>query len=139
MVSKMNVFLEDFRKGGGHLRSKKFCFKIFGIGQWNFFGGIIPFQKKNCCKQSQHFFPKKGRGGVKGSDLTQISQIWLRFDLDIWSKKRQVKPLIFPKISTQKNIRDYLGIFPKLRTPQPPFGNSFTKVYWLCWKFVGDF
>ena len=43
--------------------------------------------------------------------------------------------------STQKKIRDYLGIFPKRRTAPPfwEFRPFFTVLFWSSWKFLGDF
>ena len=41
--------------------------------------------------------------------------------------------------SSSKKSRYYLGIFPKWRTPHPPFGN-FDKKYqffWSSWNFLG--
>ena len=41
----IDEFLEKFQRGeGGHFRSKKFCCKIFSIGDANL-GGSFPFQK----------------------------------------------------------------------------------------------
>ena len=89
-----NEFPENFRKGGGHFRSKKFHCNFFAF-ETAFFvmnfqknlkkgGGHFRSEKFHCKfsagatglrKKLQYFFPKKGRGGggskagVKGSEI----------------------------------------------------------------------